>query len=179
VQGLAEAAQRIGDVVKLISDIASQTNLLALKATIEAARAGEAGKGFAVVASEVKNLASQTAKATDEIAQQIAGIQIATGAAVAAIREIGKSIGEMTAVSATIASAVEEQSASTKEISRNVQQAAVGTQGVTSNVAGVTQAAASTGTAADGVLAASDELAKQADALHREIDRFLENIRAA
>src|SRR5690606_3955923 len=116
VQGLADAAQRIGEVVQLITDIASQTNLLALNATIEAARAGEAGKGFAVVASEVKNLANETAKATDEITGQIAGIQQATKAAVEAIRSIGQTISQINEIATTIASAVEEQGAATQEI---------------------------------------------------------------
>jgi murein DD-endopeptidase MepM/ murein hydrolase activator NlpD len=136
VQGLAEAAQKIGDVVKLISDIAAQTNLLALNATIEAARAGDAGKGFAVVASEVKNLATQTAKATEEISQQIASIQAATGEAVGAIQGIGKTIVEINQVASSIAAAVEEQNASTREIARNVQETSAGTQEVSSNIDG-------------------------------------------
>ncbi len=179
VQGLATAAQRIGDVVKLISDIASQTNLLALNATIEAARAGEAGKGFAVVASEVKTLANQTAKATDEIAQQVAGIQNATQSTVAEIRRIGETIGEISNISTTVAAAVEEQGAATQEIARNVQQAAAGTSEVSSNIAGVTQAAGETGAASTQVLGAASELSKQSEVLRTEVDRFIGRVRAA
>ncbi len=179
VQGLAEAAQRIGEVVQLITDIASQTNLLALNATIEAARAGEAGKGFAVVASEVKNLANETAKATDEITGQIAGIQQATRDAVDAIQAIGETIGRINEIATTIASAVEEQGAATQEIARNVQQAAAGTQEVSSNIAGVTQAAGDTGAAASQMLAASGELARQGDVLSGEVGKFLQAVRAA
>jgi methyl-accepting chemotaxis protein len=179
VQGLAEAAQRIGEVVKIISSIAAQTNLLALNATIEAARAGDAGKGFAVVASEVKSLANQTAKATDEIAQQVSGIQSETGKAVTAIRSIAKAIADMNAVSSSIASAVEEQSASTQEISRNVQQAAAGTQDVSSNVGGVTQAVNATRTAADRVREAAETVTGQAQALRGDVESFLAKIRAA
>ena len=179
VKGLAEAAQRIGNVVQLINDIASQTNLLALNATIEAARAGEAGKGFAVVASEVKSLANQTAKATDEIASQIQAMQNATNGAVGAIEGIGGTITKINEISTTIASAVEEQGAATQEIARNVQQAAAGTQEVSSNIAGVTQAASQTGAASSQVLSTSGELAKQAEVLRGEVDKFLASIRAA
>src|SRR5262249_38124055 len=132
VQSLAEAAEKIGEVVKLISEIANQTNLLALNATIEAARAGETGKGFPGVASEVKNLATQTAKATEEIGAQISAIQSATTSSVEAIQGIGTIIGEINNVATSIASAVEEQGAATREIARNIQQAAVGTQEVSS-----------------------------------------------
>jgi methyl-accepting chemotaxis protein len=179
VQGLSEAAQKIGDVVKLITDIAAQTNLLALNATIEAARAGEAGKGFAVVASEVKNLANQTAKATEEIGQQIGAIQGATRESVEAIQTIGRTIGEINEIATTIASAVEEQGAATQEIARNVQEAARGTQEVSANVGGVTQASRETGTAATQVLGAAGELAKQSETLRREVDEFLASVRAA
>ena len=179
VQALAEAAQKIGDVVKLINDIAGQTNLLALNATIEAARAGEAGKGFAVVASEVKSLANQTAKATDEIGAQIAAIQGATGEAVTAIKQIGETIGRVSEIATTIASAVEEQGAATQEIARNVQQASKGTAEVSSNIAGVTQAAADTGRTSNEVLTAADDLSKQSVRLRDEVDRFLGTIRAA
>ena len=137
VNELSTAANRIGDVVELINSVAGQTNLLALNATIEAARAGEAGRGFAVVASEVKALAEQTAKATDEIRKQIGGIQNATEDSVAAIGEIGVTIGRISEIATTIASAIEEQGAATQEVARNVQQAAVGTQQVASNIADV------------------------------------------
>ena len=179
VEGLAEAAKKIGDVVELINDIASQTNLLALNATIEAARAGEAGKGFAVVASEVKSLANQTAKATEEIASQIAAMQNATGTAVEAIGGISGTIGKISEIATTIASAVEEQGAATQEIARNVQQAAAGTSEVSSNIAGVTEAASQTGAASAQVLSTSGELAKQSEVLRGEVDKFLGNIRAA
>jgi methyl-accepting chemotaxis protein len=179
VQGLADAAQKIGDVVKLINDIAGQTNLLALNATIEAARAGEAGKGFAVVASEVKSLATQTAKATEDIASQIGAIQQATHESVSAIQGIGKTIAEINEVAATIAAAVEEQGAATQEIARNVQQAAKGTGEVSTNITGVTTAAGETGTAATKVLESCTALTSEADRLRREVDSFLGNIRAA
>lgn len=179
IQGLADAAQRIGDVVKLISGIASQTNLLALNATIEAARAGEAGKGFAVVASEVKALANQTAKATDEIGAKIGEIQSATDLSVSAVQGIGQTIGKMNEIATTIAAAVEEQGNATHEIARNVQQASTGTSEVSSNIAGVTQAAGDTGAAANQVLTASGELAKQAEALREQVETFIAHIRAA
>jgi methyl-accepting chemotaxis protein len=179
VQSLAEAATKIGDVVKLINAIAGQTNLLALNATIEAARAGEAGKGFAVVASEVKNLATQTAKATEDIASQVGAIQSATGGAVEAIRGIGATIGEVKSIATTVAAAVEEQGAATREIARNVQQAAAGTAEVSSNIGGVTQAANDTGAAATQVLGASSDLARQGEVLRTEVNQFLASIRAA
>jgi methyl-accepting chemotaxis protein len=179
VKGLAEAAQRIGQVVDLINDIASQTNLLALNATIEAARAGEAGKGFAVVASEVKALANQTAKATEEIAGQVAGMQQATGATVSAIDNIRGTIGAISETATAIASAIEEQGAATQEIARNVQQAAQGTSEVSSNIGGVTRAAAETGAATSRVLAAATELSRQSETLRGEIQRFLTEVRAA
>jgi methyl-accepting chemotaxis protein len=179
VQGLAEAAKKIGDVVKLINDIAGQTNLLALNATIEAARAGDAGKGFAVVASEVKSLANQTAKATEEIADQIGSIQTATQEAVNAIGSIAKTISEINEIATTIASAVEEQSAATQEIARNVQQASKGTGEVTSNISGVNQAATDTGAAASQVLSSSAELSKQSETLRGQVETFLSAVKAA
>jgi methyl-accepting chemotaxis protein len=176
---LAKAAARIGDVVELINTIAGQTNLLALNATIEAARAGDAGRGFAVVASEVKALAEQTAKATGEISQQIAGIQSATGDSVAAIKEIGDTIGRMSEISSTIASAVEEQGAATQEISRNVQQAARGTQQVSSNISDVQRGASETGTASSQVLSAAQSLSRDSTRLKSEVSKFLTTVRAA
>jgi len=179
VQGLNEAAQRIGEVVKLINDIAGQTNLLALNATIEAARAGEAGKGFAVVASEVKNLATQTSKATEDIAAQVNAIQTATGEAVTAIKGIGGTIGQINEIATTIAAAVEEQGAATKEISRNVQEAARGTSEVSSTITNVSAAAESTGAAASQVLGATDALGRQSETLREVVDRFVGRLRAA
>ncbi|WP_158240562.1 methyl-accepting chemotaxis protein [Telmatospirillum siberiense] len=178
VRGLAQSAQRIGEVVSLINDIASQTNLLALNATIEAARAGEAGKGFAVVAGEVKTLANQTGKATDEIAQQIATVQAATGQAVDAIHGIGQTISEINQISTAIASAVEEQGAATREIARNVQQAAEGTQQVTQNIGGVSDAATETGHSAHGVLNAATGLTRESDQLRDVVHGFLKDVRA-
>jgi methyl-accepting chemotaxis protein len=179
VQSLADSASRISVVVDLIQTIASQTNLLALNATIEAARAGEAGRGFAVVASEVKSLASQTAKATEEIRTQIATMQQVTTSAVGAIQGIGRIIGEIDDVTTTIAAAVEEQGAATREIARNIQHAAGGTSEVSSNIVGVSTASAEAGAAAGEVLSASDALRREADMLRGEIDAFLNNMRAA
>jgi len=179
VEGLAEAAQKIGEVVELISNIASQTNLLALNATIEAARAGDAGKGFAVVASEVKSLANQTAKATEDIAAQISGMQDATKGTVDAIKGIATTIGEISEIASSIASAVEEQSAATQEISRAVQEAATGTQEVSTNITSVNTAAVETGKSAGDVLTAAGELAKQGDTLRTEIEKFLNDDQAA
>jgi methyl-accepting chemotaxis protein len=177
VKGLAEAAAKIGEVVNLINDIAGQTNLLALNATIEAARAGEAGKGFAVVAQEVKNLANQTAKATEEISTQIGSVQEETTSAVDAIEKIRGIIGEVNDIATTISPAVEEQGVSTQEIARSVQQAAQGTQDVNANIENVRKAAGETGSAAGQVLAASQEMARQAEGLRGEVDRFLQEVR--
>jgi methyl-accepting chemotaxis protein len=178
VKGLANAADRIGEVVSLISDIANQTNLLALNATIEAARAGEAGKGFAVVASEVKNLATQTAKATEEITVQISGMQGATGEAVSAIEGIGRTISEINEVANNIANSVEEQGAATDEIARNIQLAASGTSDVNHSIAEVSRASAETGNVASDVLSASTVLTEQANTLGAEVDEFLREVRA-
>jgi methyl-accepting chemotaxis protein len=179
VQGLAEAAQKIGEVVNLISEIAEQTNLLALNATIEAARAGEAGKGFAVVASEVKNLANQTAKATEDIAAQVNEMQSVTADAVMAIKTIGETIGEINSITDLISTAVSEQGKATTEIAENTQQASTGTQEVNRNISGVTQGAQETGASAQQVLGAADELSKQAEALATQVEAFMNKMKAA
>jgi methyl-accepting chemotaxis protein len=179
VRALADGAQKIGAVVSLINEIASQTNLLALNATIEAARAGDAGKGFAVVASEVKSLANQTAKATEEIAAQITGIQQATGETVGSIEQIAGVIGRINEITTTIAAAVEEQGAATQEISRNVQQAAQGTQEVSSNIVQVTEASQQTGAASSQMRSASAELSQQAEVMKTQVERFIAAIKAA
>ena len=176
---LAQAASRIGDVVKLITAVAEQTNLLALNATIEAARAGDAGRGFAVVASEVKALAAQTAKATEEISTQIEGMQNATDISVSAIREIGKTIASISEISSTIASAVEEQGAATKEIARNMQEAARLSTQVASNVTDVNKGAGETGSASTQVLVSAQSLSKESGQLRLEVDKFLTAMRAA
>jgi len=176
---LSEAAGRIGDVVELINNIAGQTNLLALNATIEAARAGDAGRGFAVVASEVKALAEQTAKATGEIGQQIAGIQSATQESVMAIKEIGVTIGRISEISSAIAAAVEEQGAATQQVSSNVQRAAAGTSEVASNITDVQQGASETGTASSQVLSAAQSLSGDSNRLKLEVEKFLHSVRAA
>ena len=179
VRGLVEASQRIGEIVNLINDIASQTNLLALNATIEAARAGEAGKGFAVVASEVKNLATQTGKATEEIAAQVTGIQQATNSAVTVIEGVNGTVGQINEIASAISAAVEEQGAATEEIARNVQEASRGTQDVNSNISKVTEGANETGAAAQQVNTASEELSQQATGLTDQVKIFLDKVRAA
>jgi methyl-accepting chemotaxis protein len=179
VQGLAKSAGRIGEVIGLINTIAAQTNLLALNATIEAARAGEAGRGFAVVASEVKSLASQTAKATDEISEQIADIQRVAAEAIDAIKGIGSTIGEVNEVATAIAAAVQEQGAATQEISRSTQHAAVGTKNVSDNITGVKADADAAAAAADNVKVASKTLEIQSQQLGSQVTQFLDRIRAA
>ncbi|TDG27567.1 methyl-accepting chemotaxis protein [Paracraurococcus ruber] len=179
ISALAEAAQRIGEVVRLIGDIAGQTNLLALNATIEAARAGEAGKGFAVVASEVKTLAGQTARATEEIGQQIAAMQSETARAVEAIRGIARTVEGMDGLTAQVAASAEEQAAAVREIGRAVAQAAAGTEEVGRHAGGVTEGAGRTGEAAAKVQGASEALARRSEALRGQVDGFLAGIRAA
>ncbi len=179
VQSLAGASAKIGEIIGLINDIADQTNLLALNATIEAARAGEAGKGFAVVAAEVKNLATQTSKATEEIGAQINGVQSATQDAVRAIASISKTIGETDQIANAIAAAVEEQGAATREIARNVEEASKVTQEVSSNIGGVTEAANGTGAAAGQVLTAARALTGQSGHLKDVVQQFLEGVKAA
>ena len=179
VRALAEGASRIGHVVGLITSIAGQTNLLALNATIEAARAGEAGKGFAVVASEVKNLASQTTKATEEIGQQIGQIQAATNEAVAAIHEITATIEQVAAISTTIAAAVEKQNIATGEIAHNVARTAQAAHDVTANISGVSRAGNETGVAAADVLSHATDVSQRSNDLSKEVNRFLADIRAA
>ncbi len=179
VQELSQAAEQIGAMVGMISTIAGQTNLLALNATIEAARAGPAGRGFAVVAAEVKELASQTAKATEEIGQRIGQVQAVTGQAVGAIGGIAGRIQEINGVTAAIASAMQQQGAATQEIVRNVAQAAGGTAEVTGNIAGVARASEDTGAAASQVLTSASELSRQSEHLSAEVVRFLATVRAA
>jgi methyl-accepting chemotaxis protein len=174
---LSTIADEIGNVVSLINDIANQTNLLALNATIEAARAGDAGKGFAVVAAEVKTLASQTAKATGDIAGQIGRVQSGTAGAVQAIEQISKVIAEMSEISSAIALAVDAQTSATSEIARNVEQAAGGTNEVNQNIVSVEQAARETGAAANQIRSSASELSQQGELLRRQVDRFLSQVR--
>jgi methyl-accepting chemotaxis protein len=179
INGLSSAAEKIGTIIQLIQAIASQTNLLALNATIEAARAGDAGKGFAIVASEVKNLASQTAQATEQIASQIATIQSATDETVAAMTQFGATVQEMADISTAIASAVEEQGAATGEIARNVEEAASGTAAVTQEIVDVRAVAGETDAGAEAALASAAALQQQAVSLKSNVDEFLHTIRTA
>jgi methyl-accepting chemotaxis protein len=179
VRRLAGTTERIGAFVEVISSIAAQTNLLALNATIEAARAGEAGRGFAVVAAEVKELASQTTRATGEIGERILEIRTATQEAVTDIAAIGRIIAEMSSTAASIAAAMEEQGAATQEITRNVQEAARGTEEVTTHIAGVRDGAGQTGAAASQVLGAAQDLARHSESLTREVGGFLADVKAA
>jgi methyl-accepting chemotaxis protein len=179
MQGLSAAAQKIGDVLQLIQNIASQTNLLALNATIEAARAGEAGRGFAVVASEVKSLATQTAKATEEISSQISSIQGATREAVESIRGIDETIARIDEITSAIAAAVEEQDKTTQAITRNTHEVAQGTRDVSVNIGGIKEAVGETGVAASNVLQLAKALGHTADTLRGEVEGFLVEIRAA
>jgi methyl-accepting chemotaxis protein len=179
VRGLEVATNKISDVMDLISNIANQTNLLALNATIEAARAGEAGKGFAVVASEVKNLAGQTAKATEEVGAQIGTMQSATKSVVDAIAQIGTIISQMNKMANDISHVIDQQNLAVREIADNAQKASSGTQEVTTNIAGVNRAASDTGAAATQVLNTSGDLSKQAETLRVEIDEFLQKIQTA
>ncbi len=179
VQGLAEAANRIGEVVELINSIAAQTNLLALNATIEAARAGEAGKGFAVVAQEVKNLANQTAKATEDIQNQVAGIQAETHKAVDAISAIVATIRRISDITGTVAGAVDQQGAATREIARNVQEASAGTQAVSASIDNVSRQASETGASAEELLAAAQALLGESQSLANEVSSFLSIVRRA
>jgi methyl-accepting chemotaxis protein len=179
VSALTTAADKIGEVIALITDIAEQTNLLALNATIEAARAGEAGKGFAVVAAEVKELASQTAKATEEIGKQIKGIQGATEETVSSIGSIGETIDRIRQVSTAISASVEQQGAATHEIARNIEQVSSGMHEVTTTITSVSTTAAETGAASSQLVSAANELSQQSEVLRSEVDRFLAGVRAA
>ena len=179
INALSQAANRIGDVIKLITSVAEQTNLLALNATIEAARAGEAGRGFAVVAQEVKALASQTAKATDEIGIQIAGMQTATQEAVGSIKMISSTIGKISEITSAISAAIEEQGAATQEISGNIQRTAAGTTQVAGTIAEVSQGANQTGAASSQLLSSAKQLSDSTTSLQAEIDGFLKSIAAA
>jgi methyl-accepting chemotaxis protein len=179
INALSQAANRIGDVIKLITSVAEQTNLLALNATIEAARAGETGRGFAVVAQEVKALAAQTAKATDEIGIQIAGMQTATQEAVGSIKMISSTIGKISEITSAISAAIEEQGAATQEISGNIQRTADGTSQVAGTIAEVSHGANQTGAASSQLLSSAKQLSDSTASLQAEIDGFLKSIEAA
>ncbi|MDA0664816.1 MAG: methyl-accepting chemotaxis protein, partial [Proteobacteria bacterium] len=179
IEELGKHSAEIGKIVSVIDDIAAQTNLLALNATIEAARAGDAGKGFAVVAAEDKSLASQTAKATEEISSQIGSVQAATKQAAEAIELIANTIRDINQVGTSISAAVEQQQAATQEIARNIEQTSTGTQEMTSNIGSVSQSIGETGNAAEEVLGAARELSQQADSLNNLVKDFLNGIRAA
>ena len=179
VQTLSSAAQQIGEVVQLIQTIANQTNLLALNATIEAARAGEAGKGFAIVASEVKGLATQTAKATNDIREHIEGIQRVATDTVQTMQEIGTTIAEVNEIAAEIAQAVEQQSSATQEIANNVRQAAAGTTEVSANISDVTQVSSQVGAAATRMQSSVDDLSTRSEHLRHEVESFLASVRSA
>ncbi|HVI67830.1 MAG TPA: methyl-accepting chemotaxis protein, partial [Bradyrhizobium sp.] len=179
IESLAAATQRIDGVLQLIQAIAEQTNLLALNATIEAARAGDAGRGFAVVAHEVKALAGQTAKATDEIGQNVSLIQSSTRNAVDAVREIGEAVREINKITSAIAGAIGQQDSATREISTNAQSAAEGNETLVSNIASLRDAIGETDTAAASVLTASGELTATAETLSREVEKFFQNLRAS
>jgi methyl-accepting chemotaxis protein len=179
VRALSTGAEKIGEVVKLIHSIAAQTNLLALNATIEAARAGESGRGFAVVASEVKALANQTAKATEEISAQVAAMQASTSDAVASIGGITQTIAQMSEITVSISTAIEQQGDATREIARNIQSVAAGSSEISTHIGGVTTAAAATGTAASDVLSNARELDNQSGMLRHAVDEFLSKVRAA
>jgi methyl-accepting chemotaxis protein len=179
VRALSTGAEKIGEVVKLIHSIAAQTNLLALNATIEAARAGESGRGFAVVASEVKALANQTAKATEEISAQVAAMQASTSDAVASIGGITQTIAQMSEITVSISTAIEQQGDATREIARNIQSVAAGSNEISTHIGGVTTAAAATGSAASDVLSNARELDNQSGMLRTAVDEFLTKVRAA
>ncbi|MBL4876929.1 MAG: hypothetical protein JKY10_10615, partial [Cohaesibacteraceae bacterium] len=176
MEALTATADKIGDVIKIISEIADQTNLLALNATIESARAGESGRGFAVVASEVKDLATQTGKATEEIILQVNEIQSATKQAVVSMSDIGKIIKQISETSSQVATSMEEQADTTEEIAANIQNAAAGTEEVTRNMADVSQASQETGAASEQVRVAASELAQQSDMLKLQVDDFIKEV---
>jgi methyl-accepting chemotaxis protein len=178
VRGLAASAKRIGDIVDLVASIAHQTNLLALNATIEAARAGESGKGFAVVASEVKDLATQTARATEEIAEQVAAIQNSSATTVDIIHVVSSTVNQINEIASMIAAAVQEQEAAVAQISRSIDEAAHGTRQVSANVGGVSEAIASTKSAADDLLLSSNELSHQSEALREQVGTFIDGVGA-